>query len=157
MLEIHNEKLDAILEAATVEPGPSPTAEILKQILATMQEQTALLQGLPDAIGEGFGARRGAGGVMPTARLLPSHAVQAQCRSSPSHPARPLPRHELASLRGRTEATWRSHTVAGRGGRGGLVSAEAKHARRPADLLRPGDRTRADAAPRLSLGPAPGR
>ena len=52
MLEIHNEKLDAILEAATVEPGPSPTAEILKQILATMQEQTVLLQGLPDAIGE---------------------------------------------------------------------------------------------------------
>ena len=52
MLEVHNEKLDAILEAATVEPGPSPTAEILTQILATMQEQTALLQGLPDAIGD---------------------------------------------------------------------------------------------------------
>jgi hypothetical protein len=52
MLEVHNEKLDAILEAATVEPGPSPIAEVLKQILATMQEQTALLQGLPDAIGE---------------------------------------------------------------------------------------------------------
>jgi hypothetical protein len=29
MLEIHNEKLDAILEAATVEPGPSPTTEVL--------------------------------------------------------------------------------------------------------------------------------
>jgi hypothetical protein len=52
MLEVHNEKLDAILEAATVEPGPSPTAEILKQILTTMQEQTVLLHGLPDAIGE---------------------------------------------------------------------------------------------------------
>ena len=37
MLEIHNEKLDAILEAATVEPGPSPTTEVLQQILATMQ------------------------------------------------------------------------------------------------------------------------
>ena len=52
ILDVHNEKLDAILEAATVEPGPSPTTEVLKQILATMQEQTALLQGLPDAIGE---------------------------------------------------------------------------------------------------------
>ena len=50
ILEVHSEKLDAILEAATVEPGPSPTTELLKQILATMQEQTALLQGLPDAI-----------------------------------------------------------------------------------------------------------
>ena len=29
MLEVHNEKLDAILEAATVEPGPSPTTEVL--------------------------------------------------------------------------------------------------------------------------------
>ena len=28
-LEIHSEKLDAILEAATVEPGPSPVAEAL--------------------------------------------------------------------------------------------------------------------------------
>ena len=52
MLEIHNEKLDAILEAATVEPGPSPTTEVLTQILAAMQLQTELLQGLPDAIGE---------------------------------------------------------------------------------------------------------
>jgi hypothetical protein len=52
MLEVHNEKLDAILEAATIEPGPSPTTEILTQILAIMQEQTALLQGLPDAIGD---------------------------------------------------------------------------------------------------------
>ena len=52
MLEVHNEKLDAILEAATVEPGPSPTTEILKQILATMQQQAALLEALPAAIGE---------------------------------------------------------------------------------------------------------
>lgn len=52
MLEVHNEKLDAILEAATVEPGPSPTTELLKQILTAMQEQTALLQGLPDAISD---------------------------------------------------------------------------------------------------------
>ena len=52
MLEIHNEKLDAILQAATVEPGPSPTTEILNQILATMQRQTELLEGLPEAISE---------------------------------------------------------------------------------------------------------
>lgn len=52
MLEVHNEKLDAILEAATVEPGPSPTTELLRQILTAMQAQTALLESLPDAIGE---------------------------------------------------------------------------------------------------------
>lgn len=52
MLEVHNEKLDAILEAATVDPGPSPTAELLNQILTTMREQTALLRELPDAISE---------------------------------------------------------------------------------------------------------
>ena len=52
MLEVHNEKLDAILEAATVEPGPSPTTEVLNQILATMQRQTELLEGLPEAISE---------------------------------------------------------------------------------------------------------
>ncbi len=96
-------------------------------------------------------------GVMSTARLLSSHAVEAQCRPSPSHTARPLPRHQLASLLGRTEATWRPHAMAGRGGCCGLVGGHAKHARWTADLLRPGDRTRADAAPRLPLGPAPGR
>lgn len=52
MLEVQNEKLDAILEAATVEPGPSPTTEILQQILTTMRQQTALLEGLPEAISE---------------------------------------------------------------------------------------------------------
>lgn len=52
MLEVHNEKLDAILEAATVEPGPSPTTEVLNQILATMRRQTELLEGLPEAISE---------------------------------------------------------------------------------------------------------
>ena len=52
MLEVHNEKLDAILEAATIEPGPSPTTEVLKQILATMQQQAGLLEALPAAIGE---------------------------------------------------------------------------------------------------------
>lgn len=52
ILDVHNEKLDAILEAATVEPGPSPTTEILQQILTTMRQQTALLEGLPAAISE---------------------------------------------------------------------------------------------------------
>ena len=52
ILEVHNEKLDAILAAATVEPGPSPTTEVLQQILATMRQQTALLEGLPEAISE---------------------------------------------------------------------------------------------------------
>src|SRR3954452_4160322 len=52
ILDVHNEKLDAILEAATVEPGPSPTTEILQRILTTMRQQTALLEGLPAAISE---------------------------------------------------------------------------------------------------------
>src|SRR4051794_30426415 len=61
------------------------------------------------------------------------------------------------ALRDRAEASRRSHAVAGRGGCDGLVGAEAKYARRAADLLRSGDRTRAVAAPRLPPGPAPGR
>ena len=52
ILEVHNEKLDAILEAATVEPGPSPTTEVLQQILATMRQQTALLERLPATISD---------------------------------------------------------------------------------------------------------
>jgi hypothetical protein len=50
MLEVHNEKLDAILQAATVEPGPSPVADSLKQILVAMNATTAALQDLPEAI-----------------------------------------------------------------------------------------------------------
>ncbi len=50
MMAIHNEKLDAILEAATVEPGPSPVAEALAAILVATQEQTRLLSGLPEAL-----------------------------------------------------------------------------------------------------------
>ena len=50
MMEVHNEKLDAILEAATVEPGPSPVAEALAALLAATQEQTKLLSGLPNAL-----------------------------------------------------------------------------------------------------------
>lgn len=52
MMEVHNEKLDAILEAATTEPGPSPVAEALAAILTATQEQTKLLSGLPQALAE---------------------------------------------------------------------------------------------------------
>jgi len=50
MLEVHNEKLDAILEAATVEPGPSPVAEALQTLLAATEEQTKLLASLPEVL-----------------------------------------------------------------------------------------------------------
>ena len=46
-LEAHTEKLDAILEAATKEPGPSPTARLLKAIVAALEDQSALLTALP--------------------------------------------------------------------------------------------------------------
>lgn len=52
MMEVHNEKLDAILEAATREPGPSPAAEALAAILVAMQEQTRLLSDLPRVLAE---------------------------------------------------------------------------------------------------------
>lgn len=51
-LEIHNEKLDAILEAATREPGPSPVAAMLGEILTNMQDQARLLGELPGALAE---------------------------------------------------------------------------------------------------------
>lgn len=50
MLEVHNEKLDAILEAATTEPGPSPVAEALKELVAAVEDQTQLLTSLPDVL-----------------------------------------------------------------------------------------------------------
>ncbi len=50
MMAVHNEKLDAILKAAMVEPGPSPVAEALAAILLATQEQTRLLSGLPSAL-----------------------------------------------------------------------------------------------------------
>lgn len=52
MMEVHNEKLDAILKAATVESGPSPVAEALAAILVATQEQTRLLAGLPQVLAE---------------------------------------------------------------------------------------------------------
>ena len=48
-LEAHTEKLDAILEAATKEPGPSPTAKLLKEIVASLNEQSEVLNALPAA------------------------------------------------------------------------------------------------------------
>ena len=50
ILEVHSEKLDAILAAATVEAGPSPIAETLNQILLAMNATTAALEQLPEAI-----------------------------------------------------------------------------------------------------------
>lgn len=51
-LEVHTEKLDAILEAATQEAGPSPVQELLAEILKSLHEQERLLTGLPDALAE---------------------------------------------------------------------------------------------------------
>jgi hypothetical protein len=51
-LEVHTEKLDAIIEAATREPGPSPVAEILTAILSSLREQEGLLLDLPQALTE---------------------------------------------------------------------------------------------------------
>ncbi len=50
-LEIHNEKLDAVLLAATREPGPSPVAEALEKIVSSLDAQTELLTALPEALG----------------------------------------------------------------------------------------------------------
>lgn len=50
ILEVHSEKLDAILAAATVEPGPSPLAETLNQMLLAMNATTAALEQLPETI-----------------------------------------------------------------------------------------------------------
>jgi hypothetical protein len=50
ILEVHTEKLDAILEAATQAPGPSPVADALAAILSSLREQESLLIGLPRAL-----------------------------------------------------------------------------------------------------------
>ena len=52
MLAIHNEKLDAILEAATREPGPSPVLGVLADILSSLREQETLLAELPGTLAE---------------------------------------------------------------------------------------------------------
>jgi hypothetical protein len=52
MLAIHNEKLDAIIEAATREPGPSPVVGVLSDILESLREQESLLVELPGTLAE---------------------------------------------------------------------------------------------------------
>jgi hypothetical protein len=52
MLAIHNEKLDAILEAATREPGPSPVLGVLADILGSLRAQESLLAELPGTLAE---------------------------------------------------------------------------------------------------------
>jgi hypothetical protein len=51
-LAIHDEKLDAILEAATREPGPSPLLGVLAEILKSLREQESLLAALPETLAE---------------------------------------------------------------------------------------------------------
>ena len=50
ILAIHNEKLDAILEAANQEPGPSPVLGVLAEILESLREQESLLAELPGTL-----------------------------------------------------------------------------------------------------------
>jgi hypothetical protein len=57
-LEVHTEKLDAILEAASREPGPSPVAEALAAILSSLREQESLLLDLPQALTEAMRGER---------------------------------------------------------------------------------------------------
>lgn len=47
---------------------------------------------------QGVGAWIRFGGLMLASGLLSFHAVQVQCHPLPSHPARPLLRHELACV-----------------------------------------------------------
>ena len=50
MQVIHNEKLDAILLAATREPGPSPVAEMMRGVIGALNEQGELLRDLPNVL-----------------------------------------------------------------------------------------------------------
>ena len=52
MLEVHNEKLDAILDAATQEAGPSLVAMALEQIVAALRDQEQLLLAIPAALAQ---------------------------------------------------------------------------------------------------------
>lgn len=49
-LEVHNTKLDAILEAAQPPPGPSPTMLALEQVVLALKDQTAAVHALPSAL-----------------------------------------------------------------------------------------------------------
>ena len=48
--EIHGAKLDAIMEAATVEAGPSPVATALESLAANMRQNTRTLEELPEKL-----------------------------------------------------------------------------------------------------------
>ena len=48
--EVHGAKLDAIMEAATVEAGPSPLTEALERIATNMRQNTRILEELPEKL-----------------------------------------------------------------------------------------------------------
>lgn len=52
ILEIHGHKLDAILDAATAESGPSETGDLLRQIVTALEEQTETLALMPQVLGQ---------------------------------------------------------------------------------------------------------
>ena len=49
-MSVHTEMLKAILQAATIDPGPSPVADALQEIATSLKQQTTLLVQLPDAL-----------------------------------------------------------------------------------------------------------
>lgn len=49
-MSVQSEMLTAILQAATIDPGPSPVAEALQQIALGLKQQTALLIQLPSML-----------------------------------------------------------------------------------------------------------
>lgn len=49
-LATHSEMLGQILEACSVEPGESPLTEILEEIAAAIQQQTAALAGIGETL-----------------------------------------------------------------------------------------------------------
>ncbi len=48
--EVQGAKLDAIMEAATVEAGPSPLSKALESIAANMRQNTRMLEELPEKL-----------------------------------------------------------------------------------------------------------
>ncbi len=60
-------------------------------------------------------------------RYACGHAVQAECCPSSPHPTGPLPRPELAGVRGRAEAARRPDAVAGRDRHGHMASPAPDH------------------------------
>lgn len=52
IMEVVNEKLDAVLEAATLESDSSPVQELLAEILTALRDQEAALGRLPTELAE---------------------------------------------------------------------------------------------------------